>query len=476
MFQSKLPKHFWSYVIHHATFLINRVSTPLLNNLSPYQVLYESLPDINDFKVFGSLCYASTLQAHRSKLDSRARICVFLGYNLGFKGFVLYDLNSREIFISKHVTFHDHILPYTNSNVTHWEYFPSKSSSVSHNESDSLPDIHPSTFDDTPSTTTPPLASPLELPPIIRSSRIRHPPSHLKDFVCHVSNQSSSPPSSTDFLSYPITDSLSYNKLSNQHLHSVFSLQTHTEPKSYVEASKFDCWKKTMETELTALIQTGTWKIVDLPPNIKPIGCRWVYKIKHHADGSIERFKARLVAKVYNQIEGLDYFDTYSLVAKMTTVRLVIALASIHHWFIHQLDVNNAFLHGQLQEDVYMQLPSGINVSKPNQVCKLVKSLYGLKQASRKWYERLTSLLLAQGYKHANSDHSLFTKSTATTFTVLLVYVDDIILVGNSISEFKNIKSILHASFKINDLGQLKYFLGLEVAHSQKGISLCPRK
>ena len=272
----------------------------MLGNLSPYQVLYDSIPDINTFKVFGSLCYASTLQAHRSKLDSKARKCVFLGYKSGFKGFVQYDLNSREISISRHVTFHDHILPYVNSNVTHWEYFPSKPSPVSHSEPDILPAIHPSSFDDTSSNTSPSTTPPPELPPIIRSSRIRHPPSHLKDFVCHVSKQSSSPHTSTDFISYPITDSLSYNKLSNQHLHFVLSLQTHTEPKSYAEASKFDCWKKAMETELTALVQTGTWKIVDLPPNIKPIGCRWVYKIKHHADGSIERFKARLVAKGYN--------------------------------------------------------------------------------------------------------------------------------------------------------------------------------
>jgi len=192
--------------------------------------------------------------------------------------------------------------------------------------------------------------------------------------------------------------------------------------------------------------------------------------------GSIERFKVRLVAKGYNQIEGLDYFDTYSPVAKLTTIRLVIALACIHHWFIHQLDVTNAFLHGELQEDVYMQLPLGIKASKPNQVCKLVKSLYGLKQANRKWYERLTTLLLAQGYKHANSDHSLFTKSSSDTFTIILVYVDDIILVGNSMSEFTTNKSILHAYFKIKDLGQLKYFFGLEVAHSQQGISLCHRK
>ena len=215
---------------------------------------------------------------------------------------------------------------------------------------------------------------------------------------------------------------------------------------------------------------------MDLPSQVKPIGCRRVYRIKYNADGSIERYKARLVAKGYNQIEGLDYFGTFSPVAKVTTVRLVIALASINHWFLHQLDVNNAFLHGDLQEDVYMKLPLGLSTSKPNQVCKLSKSLYGLKQASRKWYEKLTTLLISNGYKQAASDASLFIKSTSETFTVLLVYVDDIILAGNSLSEFQFIKNVLHQAFKIKDLGTLKYYLGLEVAHSHRGISLCQRK
>jgi hypothetical protein len=133
-----------------------------------------------------------------------------------------------------------------------------------------------------------------------------------------------------------------------------------------------------MQVELQALENTGTWVLVDLPPHVKPIGCRWVYKVKHHADGTVERYKARLVAKGYNQIEGLDYFDTFSPVAKLATVRMVIALASIHNWFLHQLDVNNAFLHGDLQEDVYMQPPPGVT-NDTNKVCKLIKSLYGLK-------------------------------------------------------------------------------------------------
>jgi hypothetical protein len=231
-----------------------------------------------------------------------------------------------------------------------------------------------------------------------------------------------------------------------------------------------------MQAELLALERTGTWQVVDIPPNVTPIGCRWVYKVKLHADGTVERYKARLVAKGYNQIEGLDYFETYSPVAKVTSVCLIIALASINNWFLHQLDVNNAFLHGDLKEDVYMVIPPGVTNTKSNQVCKLNKSLYGLKQASRKWYEKLTSLLFQHQYIQAPSDHSLFIKKSDTTFTALLVYVDDVILVGNSLAEFQHIKSVLHNSFQIKDLGVLKYFLGLEVSHSTKGISLCQRK
>ena len=145
---------------------------------------------------------------------------------------------------------------------------------------------------------------------------------------------------------------MSFTNLSPFHCAYSLSIDSHIEPTTYVEASKFSCWNPAMQAEITALENTGTWKLVYLPPNVKPIGCRWIYKIKYHVDGSIERYKARLVVKGYNQIEGLDYFDTYSPVAKLTTVRTVIALASINHMHIHQLDVNNAFFF----MEVYMKM------------------------------------------------------------------------------------------------------------------------
>jgi hypothetical protein len=225
------------------------------------------------------------------------------------------------------------------------------------------------------------------------------------------------------------------------------SLTQHTKLNTYAEACKSENWVQAMNSELDALAKTGTWKIVDLPPHVKPIGSKWVYKIKH---------KARLVAKGYNQVEGLDFFDTFSPVAKLTTVRLLLAVAAIRGWHIHQLDVNNAFLHGELQEDVYMAIPDGVECSKSNQVCKLLKSLYGLKQASRKWYEKLTSLLVREGYTQSTSDYSLFTLSTNDNFTALLIYVDDIILSGTSLTEIDRIKCILDDHFRIKDLGIVK--------------------
>ena len=159
----------------------------------------------------------------------------------------------------------------------------------------------------------------------------------------------------------------------------VLSVTQQVEPQSYSQASKDPNWIEAMNVEIKALKLNHTWILTDLPKHKTTIGCRWVYKMKHESDGSIERNKARLVAKGYTQIEGHDYLDTFSPVAKLTTLRLLLALAAINRWPLKQLYVNNAFLHGDLNQEVYMNLLEGLQVDKPGQVCKLQRSLYGLK-------------------------------------------------------------------------------------------------
>ncbi|PNX60707.1 chloroplastic group IIA intron splicing facilitator CRS1 chloroplastic-like, partial [Trifolium pratense] len=159
------------------------------------------------------------------------------------------------------------------------------------------------------------------------------------------------------------------------------------------EAAKDERWREAMQQEIQALESNGTWTFEPLPPGKKAIGCKWVYKIKYHSDGSVERFKARLVILGNNQIEGLDYNETFAPVAKMVTVRMFLAVAVAKQWELHQMDVHNAFLHGDLEEEVYMKLPPGFHSSTPGHVCRLRKSLYGLRQAPRCWFSKLTGAL-----------------------------------------------------------------------------------
>ena len=340
------------------------------------------------------------------------------------------------------------------------------SPSTSHSTTPPLPVETPSP--------SPPLNSNPQLLPRRQSQRESRQPAHLADYYCN--SFLPEPTNSSSRYSHPLSSVLSYSCFSSPHLHYLMSLSTDFEQSSYQEAKNHVCWQEAMKAEVEALELNHTQSIVDVPPNVKPIGCKWVYNIKRHPDGSIERYKARLVAKGFTQTEGVNYFETFSPIMKIATVRVVLALASLHRWTIQQLDVNNAFLYGDLLEDVYMTVPPGVSVSGSSKYFKLHKCLYGLKQSSRKWYEKLSILLLSCGYQQAQADHSLFVKTANSDFTALIGYVDDIILTGNSTAEMVHIKHVLHSNFRIKDLGTLKYFLSIEVAHSEKGIYVCQRK
>jgi hypothetical protein len=275
---------------------------------------------------------------------------------------------------------------------------------------------------------------------------------------------------------YPLSDFLTNSGYSANHIAFMAAILDSNEPKHFKDAILIKEWCEAMSKEIDALEANHTWDITDLPHGKKAISSKWVYKLKYNSDGTLERHKARLVVMGNHQKEGVDFKETFAPVAKLTTVRTILAVAAAKDWEVHQMDVHNAFLHGDLEEEVYMRLPPGFKCSDPSKVCRLRKSLYGLKQAPRCWFSKLSTALRNIGFTQSYEDYSLFSLKNGDTIIHVLVYVDDLIVAGNNLDAIDRFKSQLHKCFHMKDLGKLKYFLGLEVSRGPDGFCLSQRK
>jgi histone deacetylase 1/2 len=259
----------------------------------------------------------------------------------------------------------------------------------------------------------------------------------------------------------------------------IFDLSTTkiSEPHTLSQALKDSNWTQAMDLEIAALHKNHTWDLVDQPAVVNIIGCKWVYKLKHKPNGSIDRYKARLVAKGYHQTLGLDYFETFSLVVKTATIRIILTITINFQWEIRQLDVHNAFLNGELEEQVYMAQPPGYKDPQfPTKVCRLKKALYGLKQAPRAWFQRLSSTLLQWGFSNSRTNSSMFFHFGASTTLIVLIYVDDILITGSSSQQISSLITRLDSVFALRDLGRLSYFLGIEVSYHEGSMHLSQTK
>ncbi|KAI3510913.1 hypothetical protein L1887_18051 [Cichorium endivia] len=255
------------------------------------------------------------------------------------------------------------------------------------------------------------------------------------------------------------------------------ALFAQSDPTTFDSAAVHSHWQDAVDADLSALRLNLTWTLVPRPVDRNVVGCKWVFRTKYRADDTIDRHKARLVAQGFSQILGVDYSHTFSPVVKAATVRIVLSLAVINGWSLHQLDVNNAFLHGVLREPIYMEQPPGFHDSRfPNHVCRLHKALYGLKQAPRAWFHRLSTFLTTNGFECSRADPSLFVFKRDSCVLYLLVYVDDLILTGSDDKVIRSFITKLHNEFAIKDLGRLTYFLGLEVAYTSNGLFLSQSK
>lgn len=478
-----LPLKFWDHSFTQAVYLINRLPSsaiPLFQ--SPYHALHQSQPDYSQIKVFGCLCFPHLRPYNNHKLQYRSSPCVYLGVSPQHKGHKCLDATGR-IYISKDVIFHESQFPYlslfasssSNSHMSHTYpaqiLFPSVNTNTNlHPETSSAPDTDPpDPVSPLPGSVSPSSSTPLTISQI--NSLISQPISTTSPSV-------PTPPADPVPAIRPASQNISH--------HNAHPMITRAktgnlkpkvfvaalEPKSVKSALNDPAWLQAMQAEYKALMDNQTWTLVPLPQHRKAIGCKWIFRVKENPDGTVNKFKARLVAKGFLQTAGFDFTETFSPVIKPITIRIILTLAVTFKWSVQQIDVNNAFLNGILQEEVYMTQPAGFEASDKSLVCKLHKSLYGLKQAPRAWYDRLTQALLQLGFVKSKCDPSLLIHTQNGACTYVLIYVDDILITGSAPHLISDLIHKLNMKFALKQLGQIDYFLGIEVHHLPSGALL----
>ena len=257
-----------------------------------------------------------------------------------------------------------------------------------------------------------------------------------------------------------------------------FALFADCDPVTFADAAQDGRWVQAMDEEIHSIEKNNTWEITSLPKGKKSIGVKWVYKTKYQPDGQVDRLKARLVVKGYKQKPGIDYYEVFAPVARLDTIRLVIALAAQKKWQIHQMDVKSAFLNGSLEEEVFVDQPVGyVKKGHEDKVLKLKKALYGLKQAPRAWYTRIDSYFQENGFLKCPYEPTLYTKSDSHgNMLIVCLYVDDLIFTGNDANMFDAFKEAMSSNFEMTDMGLMSYYLGLEVMQIGVGIFVSQKK
>ncbi|GJT67365.1 retrovirus-related pol polyprotein from transposon TNT 1-94 [Tanacetum coccineum] len=254
------------------------------------------------------------------------------------------------------------------------------------------------------------------------------------------------------------------------------SFMVENEPTSYREAvtsSEGQQWREAIKSEIESILQNHTWELVDLPPGCKPLGYKWIFKKKMKADGTVDKYKARVVIQGFRQREGLDYFDTYSPVTRITSIRMIIAIAALRNLEIHQMDVKTAFLNEDLEEEIYMNQPEGfIAPGQEGKVCRLVKSLYGLKQAPKQWHQKFDHTMLESGFKINECDKCVYVKDISARYVIWCLYVDDMLIVGSNDKIIRSTKDMLKSKFDMKDMGLADVILGIKIIRTQNGLVL----
>ncbi len=444
-----LSNAYWADAVATAVYLRNRmVTTALKSGETPYQRWYGKKPNLQHIRVFGCIVYTHVPEGNRKKLDNKAQKLRFTGYTDTAHNYRVWDKETRRCYIRHDVIFNESDFGK-----------PKRSVSAKPNEAKQTK---------------------LELE-VVKSERNEEEQIQEESGEQQVQEESEEGEMrrlqrvKKPVIRYGFEDFADISTVQTRHI--AFRASEIDEPTTIEEAlsgSHSKQWKAAADAEYQSLMENNMWELVNLPEGRKTVGCKWVFRVKYDGKGKIERFKGRLVAQGYSQKYGIDYDETFSPVARYSSIRTLLAFAIEMGMQIHQMDVVTAFLNGDLKEEIYMQQPPGyIQPGNENLVCKLKKSLYGLKQSPRCWNEKLCQHLKSLGFKESAADPCVFIRQQKKELQIIAVYVDDLILVAKSSEEMKQLKDDLSSRFKMKDLGKLHYCLGISVNLNESTNTIC---
>jgi transposase InsO family protein len=447
LMDSKLTDIFWTQEVHTTVHIQNIVMLRNNTDKTPYELWKGRPTNVKHFRVFGSKCYIKREDGRMGKFDSRVDKGVLVGYSSTRKAYKCYNLRLNKVVESINVTIDETGRPESKEeeNKSMEQLFEEEEAEdeVEEEDEENLTETEEQVQQVSPKTP---------------SKRVQK--NHPSDQI--IGNKDAG-----------VETRRKIRSLEQTHL----ALLSTIEPNYFEEANKDEFWNKAMNEELDQIEKNDTWELVPRPKNKNVIGTKWVFRNKLNEDGQVTRNKARLVCKGYAQIEGIDFEETFSPVARMEAIQLLLAYACSKNVKVYQMDVKSYFLNGELEEEVYIEQPEGFQLSEnADYVCKLKKALYGLKQAPRAWYSRLDKYLQQAGFRKGSADNNLYIKVSEGNILLIEVYVDDIIFGSDDDRLSQKFAKDMQNEFEMSLLGELSFFLGLQIRQRNQGIFISQTK
>jgi transposase InsO family protein len=467
-----MSRAYWGEAVSTAIYLKNHSPTTALNNKIPEEVWTGKKVNLAHLRVFGCRAHVLIPKEKRTKLDPKTETCVFVGYSEQHKGYRLINpRNPRRVIIARDVVFVENNPTAVTCSQPTIENLPNSPSSST--QPYVIDVSHPSTLSSSSSspisTSLPPVTEQPDFGETVPTNELEPEPEVFTDV------ESEPPPDPECERRYPSRERRPPIRFPENDCSSLCMISCDSEPETYKEAiqnSNRDKWLKAMETEYNCLMKNGTWKIVDRPEDRTIVKNKWVFKVKKDTDGKVVKYKARLVAKGFTQIHGVDYGETYSPVARLSSIRLLLALAAKLNLKVDHLDVETAFLNGDLEEEIFMEQPEGYAPEGKRKVCLLQKSLYGLKQAPRQWNLKVREAMESLSMTQLETEHCIYFKRSNDNLIIVAIFVDDFFIFSNSDVIKNDFKTELKKKFIIKDLGTLKDCLGMRVSQTDGAITL----